>query len=74
MGLVGLPRTVRVVFFLIAVCLVVFPAQAQYRGGNDTAEDPCQIAAAEDPLLWGGTPDDRDKHFTSTLGEVKYRL
>jgi len=39
MGLVGTPRTARVIPFLIVVYFVVLPAHAQYSGGSGTAEE-----------------------------------
>ena len=51
---------------LMTVCLLVLPAQAQYSGGSGTAEDPYQIATAEDLMHLGETPDDYDQHFVLT--------
>jgi hypothetical protein len=42
------------------------PAQAQYSGGSGTADEPYQIATAEDLILLGETPNDYDKHFKLT--------
>jgi hypothetical protein len=52
--------------FLIAVCFLSFPAYAKYGGGSGTAEDPYQIATAEDLMLLGDSPEDYDKHFILT--------
>ena len=57
---------VRTIPFLLAVCLVMFPAQAQYSGGSGTPNDPYQIATAADLIALGETPDDYDKHFILT--------
>ena len=38
----------------------------EYSGGSGTAEDPYQIATAEDLMLLGETPEDYDKHFVLT--------
>jgi hypothetical protein len=57
------PRTIPI---LIAVCLLNLPALAQYSGGSGTADDPYQIATAEDLMLLGETPEDYDKHFILT--------
>ena len=38
----------------------------KYSGGSGTAEDPYQIATAEDLILLGETPQDYDKHFKLT--------
>jgi hypothetical protein len=38
-------------------------AQRKYGGGSGTAEDPYQIATAEDLIALGETPEDYDKHF-----------
>jgi len=51
---------------LIAVCLVVLPAQAQYSGGTGEPNDPYQIATAADLIALGETPEDYDKHFLLT--------
>jgi hypothetical protein len=59
-------RIVPRVPLLIAVCLVGIPAQAKYGGGSGTAEDPYQIATAEDLMLLGESPEDYDKHFILT--------
>ena len=59
-------RLARTIPILIAVCVVSFPAQAQYSGGTGEPNDPYQIATAEDLMLLGETPDDYDKHFILT--------
>jgi hypothetical protein len=41
-------------------------AQRKYAGGSGTADDPYQIATAEDLMLLGETPEDYDKHFIMT--------
>ncbi|UCG56819.1 MAG: hypothetical protein JSU70_18375 [Phycisphaerales bacterium] len=38
----------------------------KYSGGSGTAEDPYQIATAEDLMQLGETPEDYDKHFILT--------
>ena len=45
---------------------VTTPDLGGYSGGNGTAEDPYQIATAEDLIALGDTPDDYDKHFVLT--------
>jgi hypothetical protein len=57
---------VRIVPFLLAVCLSNLPAQAKYSGGSGTADDPYQIATAADLIALGETPADYDKHFVLT--------
>jgi len=57
---------VRAVSILIAACLAVFPAQAQYSGGTGEPNDPYQIATAEDLITLGETPEDYDKYFVLT--------
>jgi hypothetical protein len=42
------------------------PAQAQYGGGTGEANDPYQIATAEDLMLLGESPEDYDKDFILT--------
>ncbi len=59
-------RALQAIPFLIAVCFVSFPAQAQYSGGTGDPNDPYQIATAEDLMLLGETPEDYDKHFIMT--------
>jgi hypothetical protein len=41
-------------------------AQRKYGGGSGTAEDPYQIATAEDLILLGDSPQDYDKRFILT--------
>jgi hypothetical protein len=55
MGLARLSHTLREIPFLIAICSVIFPVQAQYSGGSGTAEDPYQIATAADLIALGET-------------------
>lgn len=59
-------RVSRVIRVLVVLCLLSAPAEAQYSGGSGTAEDPFQIATAEDLMLLGGTPEDYNKHFVMT--------
>jgi hypothetical protein len=56
-------RVLRMVLILIAACLGVCPAQAQYGGGSGTADDPYQIWTAEQMNAIGAEPNDWDKHF-----------
>ncbi len=42
------------------------PSQAKYSGGSGTADDPYQIATADDLIALGETPEDYDKHFILT--------
>ena len=56
----------RAIPFLIAACLLPFPAHAQYSGGHGTSADPYQIATAADLIALGETPTDYDKHFILT--------
>ena len=51
---------------LVVLYLIVFPAQAKYSGGSGTADDPYQIATADDVMLLGETSEDYDKYFTLT--------
>jgi hypothetical protein len=39
---------------------------SKYRGSSGTAEDPYQIATAQDLIKLGETPEDYDKHFILT--------
>ncbi len=39
---------------------------AKYSGGSGTADDPYQIATAEDLIALGESPEDYDKHFILT--------
>jgi hypothetical protein len=50
-------------FFIFSLDAV---AQRKYGGGSGTAEDPYQIATAEDLVALGETPADYDKHFILT--------
>ncbi|MHC4119779.1 MAG: GLUG motif-containing protein [Planctomycetota bacterium] len=59
-------RIVGTIPLLIAVCIVSFPAQAQYSGGSGEPNDPYRIATAEDLIVLGGTPEDYEKHFILT--------
>ncbi|MHC4565317.1 MAG: hypothetical protein ACYTE3_06110 [Planctomycetota bacterium] len=59
-------RVLRTIPLLIAFCFVSFPAQAEYGGGTGEANDPYQIATAEDLLLLGESPGDYDEHFILT--------
>ena len=56
---------VRIIPLLLAVSLITSPAQAQYSGGQGTAEDPYLIATAADLIAFGDAPEDYDKHLTS---------
>jgi len=56
----------RALLLTLTTCLFILPAQAQYSGGNGTADDPYQIATAEDLIALGEDPNDYDKHFTLT--------
>ncbi len=59
-------RILRAIPSLIVVCLVSFPAYAEYGGGSGTADDPYQIATAADLIALGESPEDYDKHFILT--------
>jgi len=63
MATVSNSRVLRVIPLLIAVCLVSFPAQAQYGGGSGTAEEPYLIYTAEQMNEIGQNKKDWDKHF-----------
>ncbi len=52
--------TIPVVF---TVCLLPFPAQAQYGGGTGKPNDPYQIWTPEQMNTIGAEPNDWDKHF-----------
>lgn len=72
------PQVVRTIPILIAVCLISVPIQAKYGGGSGTADDPYQIAAADDLIALGETPEDYNKHFILTAdidlaGHVFYK-
>ena len=56
----GILRTIPL---LTVMCLVTLPAQAQYGGGNGTADDPYQIWTAEQMNAIGAEPNDWDRHF-----------
>ncbi len=53
----------RTIPFLIALCVLSIPAQAQYGGGSGTADDPYQIWTPEQMNALGAEPNDWDKHF-----------
>ena len=55
-----------VIPLLITIYFFSFPAYAQYGGGTGVANDPYQIATAEDLIALGETPEDYDKHFVLT--------
>jgi len=59
-------RILRTIPLLITICLFSFPAYAKYGGGSGTAQDPYQIATAEDLMLLGDSPDDYGRHFVLT--------
>jgi len=59
-------RILQTIPLLITIGLLSFPAHAQYSGGSGTADDPYQIATAEDLMLLGDSPEDYDKHFILT--------
>jgi hypothetical protein len=52
----------------IVTLVLIIIAYAKYGGGSGTAEDPYQIATAEDQILLGESPDDYDKHFILKAG------
>jgi len=54
------------ILVLLSIFLLSQPAKAKYSGGSGTAEDPYQIATAEDLIALGETPEDYDKHFVLT--------
>ena len=56
-------RILRIIPYLIAVCLISFPAYAKYGGGSGTAENPYLIYTAEQMNSIGVNPDDFNKHF-----------
>ena len=60
------PGIWRAILLAIIICLLSFPAYAKYSGGTGEANDPYQIATAEDLMLLGESPDDYDKHFVLT--------
>jgi len=49
--------------FLMMLGLVCRPSYGQYSSGAGTAEDPYQIATAQDLVDLGNNPNDLDKHF-----------
>ena len=63
MATVSNSRALRVIPLLIAVCLVSFPAQAQYGGGSGEPNDPYLIYTAAQMNAIGANPEDWDKHF-----------
>ena len=56
----------RTIPFLIAACLIAFPAQAKYSGGTGEPNNPYQIATTADLIALGESPDDYSKHFILT--------
>jgi hypothetical protein len=56
------------VFALMAVGVVGFPAQAKYSGGDGTAKDPWRIASKKDLLALAAQPKDYGSHFVLTAG------
>ena len=56
-------RVLRTIPLLITICLVSFPAQAQYGGGTGETNDPCLIYTAEQMNAIGADANDWDKHF-----------
>jgi hypothetical protein len=60
------PLILRIVPFLIVVCLLALPVEAKYSGGTGEPDDPYQIATAADLIALGETPEDYDKHFILT--------
>ena len=63
MGFANRFRGIVTVDLLVAI---VSTATAKYSGGSGTANDPYQIATAEDLIALGETPEDYDKHFILT--------
>ncbi len=55
-------------FLAVSICLLAATsvAHAQYSGGSGTADDPYQIATADDLEALGESPGDYDKHFVLT--------
>ena len=51
---------------ILVTFLTLSPVEAQYSGGSGTAENPYQIATAQDLILLSETPDDYDEHFILT--------
>lgn len=66
MTIMGRPGILPAVSVLMLMLVLGVPAHAQYAGGSGTADDPYQIATAEDLVLLGQTPADYDKHFVLT--------
>jgi hypothetical protein len=56
----------RYVAAVIVFSTIVSNVYAKYSGGSGTAEDPYQIATADDLIALGETPGDYDKHFIMT--------
>ena len=56
-------RVMRTIPLLIVVCLVSFPAYAQYSGGTGEPNDPYQIATAQQLTSIGSDPKLLDKHY-----------
>jgi len=54
---------IAVALFLLTIATT---ATAKYAGGSGTADDPYQIATAEDLIVLGESPGDYDKHFILT--------
>ncbi len=53
----------RIIPFLITLCVLGVPAQAQYGGGSGTANDPYQIWTPEQMNAIGAEPNDWDSDF-----------
>ena len=68
MAAARISRIYRATLLISAICILSFPAYAQYGGGDETAEpnDPYQIATVEDLMLLGETPENYDKHLILT--------
>ncbi len=56
-------RVWRIIHVFIAVCLLCFPAYAQYAGGTGEPNDPYLIYTAEQMNAIGSEPNDWDRHF-----------
>ncbi|MHC4354293.1 MAG: GLUG motif-containing protein, partial [Planctomycetota bacterium] len=56
-------RILRIIPFLIAVCLAGSPARAQYGGGSGEPNDPYLIYTHEQMNSIGAEPNDWNKHF-----------
>ena len=63
-------QIMRVTLLAITICLLSFPAQAKYGGGTGEPNDPYHIATAEDLMLLGDSPEDYNKHFTSSINPI----